>query len=103
MIEKRALKPVYCENIIKEYVSVLNRPRFGFPSKIVNGMLDLFDLYGITVEPTKSTFPMADESDRIFYDVAIAAAATLITGNGKHFPADPQVMSPAEFVVRLLE
>jgi predicted nucleic acid-binding protein len=102
MVEEGRLKPVYCKNIMDEYIEVLNRPRFGFPAELVNGMLDLFDLHGIVTESEKSAFHMADESDRVFYDTAIAASASLITGNGKHYPAGPPIISPAEFVASIL-
>jgi hypothetical protein len=44
---------------------------------------------------------MPDESDRVFYDVAKTAGAYLITGNTKHFPQEPFILTPAEFVVGL--
>ncbi|MCL2662882.1 MAG: hypothetical protein FWE83_06060 [Oscillospiraceae bacterium] len=37
-------------------------------------------------------------SDRIFYDTAIASGAVLITGNTKHFPDEPIIMTPSEFL-----
>jgi hypothetical protein len=40
---------------------------------------------------------MADENDRAFYDTALAAYASLSTGNMKHYPAGPPIISPAEF------
>ena len=41
---------------------------------------------------------MADKDDQIFYDVAIEAQAYLITGNIRHFPSKPFVVSPAHFL-----
>jgi hypothetical protein len=40
---------------------------------------------------------MPDEDDRVFYDSAKLAGAYLITGNAKHYPAQPFVVTPAEF------
>ena len=42
---------------------------------------------------------MPDESDRKFYDAAKFCNAYLLTGNKKHYPKDPLVLSPAEFLV----
>jgi hypothetical protein len=41
---------------------------------------------------------MPDETDRKFYDVAQSVNAWLITGNIRHYPPDPFVMLPAEFL-----
>jgi putative PIN family toxin of toxin-antitoxin system len=102
MVKECVLEPVYCARIIKEYREVLGRARFGFHAGFVSGMLDLFDLYGVVVEPDKSAFPMSDESDRIFYDTAVAASANLITGNIKHFPPEPFIFSPAGYINSVL-
>jgi predicted nucleic acid-binding protein len=41
---------------------------------------------------------MKDETDRKFYDTAKSSSATLITGNMKHYPAEPFIMTPADFI-----
>jgi hypothetical protein len=41
---------------------------------------------------------MPDETDRKFYDVASACGALLITGNLKHYPSEPFIISPAGFL-----
>jgi hypothetical protein len=40
------------------------------------------------------------QTDRKFYDVAKATDAILITGNTKHYPNEPFVLTPAAFVQR---
>jgi predicted nucleic acid-binding protein len=47
--------------------------------------------------PVASVFPMTDESDRKFYDVAKTAEAFLVTGNMKHYPKEPFIVTPSEF------
>jgi predicted nucleic acid-binding protein len=42
--------------------------------------------------------PLLDEDDRVFYDTATASEAVLVTGNIRHFPAEPFVMTPADFL-----
>jgi putative PIN family toxin of toxin-antitoxin system len=100
MIENGSLTPVYCRQILDEYESVLLRPRFRFPKKLIGEALELFELCGVPVDPQRSDIPMPDESDRVFYDTAVAGAATLVTGNLKHFPSTPFIVSPAEFLTR---
>lgn len=42
---------------------------------------------------------MPDESDRVFYEVALSKDdAYLVTGNQKHFPKSPIVVTPAEML-----
>jgi len=41
---------------------------------------------------------MTDETDRVFYDTAKASGAILITGNIRHYPAMPFIMTPADFL-----
>jgi putative PIN family toxin of toxin-antitoxin system len=101
MISDGFLTPVYCRQILSEYTSVLTRPRFGFPKILVDEALDLFEVFGVPVDPQKSDFSMPDESDRVFYDTAVTGAAVLVTGNLKHFPEKHFVISPADFLIHL--
>lgn len=81
-----------------EYRDVLMRPKFKFSSLQVNALLDVFAFNGIYVVP--APLPLADvrdEDDRAFYEVAKYCEVPLVSGNLKHFPADPIVMSPADF------
>jgi len=48
------------------------------------------------------TLSFNDESDRVFYEVAKSAGAYLVTGNAKHFPDEPFIISPAKCVELLL-
>jgi hypothetical protein len=45
-----------------------------------------------------STFSMADETDRIFYDTAKKSNSILVTGNMKHFPIEPFIKNPHDFL-----
>jgi hypothetical protein len=53
----------------------------------------------VDVEVSKIALP--DESDRKFYDVAKATNSLLISGNLKHFPKEPLIMSPVEYLNKL--
>jgi putative PIN family toxin of toxin-antitoxin system len=90
---------IYLSNsICEEYKTVLNRPKFKFKQDyrqaLLNGLFECGIL--IEIEPSKITLP--DESDRKFYDVAKATNSFLITGNQKHFPNEPLIISPAEYL-----
>jgi len=79
--------PCYCGEILNEYEVVLSRPKFGFPQHQIKALLGNIKKYGKSYIVSESSVPMADESDRIFYDVARESKAILITGNIKHFQA----------------
>ncbi|GBU24245.1 hypothetical protein R83H12_00873 [Fibrobacteria bacterium R8-3-H12] len=88
----------FTNSICEEYKSVLNRPKFNFRQEykqpLLNGLFECGNL--INVEPSKIILP--DESDRKFYDTAKATNSFLITGNQKHFPKEPTIISPAEYL-----
>lgn len=84
--------------LIAEYREVLLRPKFGFESKDVEALLDYILHAGISVVPAPCAAEFADGDDRKFYEVAKCAGAMLITGNKKHFPDEPGIMTAAEFM-----
>jgi putative PIN family toxin of toxin-antitoxin system len=88
----------YCDEILEEYEDVLVRPKFSFNPITVNKLLHSITKLGYFITPKKSSIEFIDESDRIFYDTAIAAKAYLITGNGKHYPSDSRTVTPAQFI-----
>lgn len=92
------LVPCYDYRILCEYRDVLQRPKFRFSKSEINALLGWFEFYGrsVVAPPLDDTF--IDEADKKFYEVAKFCGAMLITGNLKHFPSDPQVMSVAEFL-----
>lgn len=92
------ITPCFDQNILNEYRTVLSRPRLAFPAGQVDELLGEITGRGITVSVTPSIFAMRDESDRKFYDVAQFCKALLITGNIKHYPREPHIISPAEFL-----
>ena len=86
--------------IIREYQEVLSRPKlaFRFARADVSEIIERIKSDGICVVVRPSSEPFVDESDRVFHDVAKACEAILITGNEKHYPNEPFVMSPAAFL-----
>ena len=94
---RRAFIPVYDARVVTEYRDVLKRPRFGLDPGDVDRFIDGFKRFGWAVEPGVWTEPMIDESDRVFVEVARGASALLVTGNTRHFPVEPWVVSPSTF------
>ena len=82
--------PLYNEEIIREYIDVLNRPKFRFSPVLVKR----FNALRIH---SNEYFP--DSSDAVFYEITLSKQdAYLVTGNKKHFPNNPIVVSPAEML-----
>ncbi len=92
------LIPCYDSNIMDEYFAVLHRPHFKFSNAEVSTLLRFFRNAGLSVVVQPSTINLLDESDRKFYDVAKACDALLITGNTRHYPDDPAIVTAAELL-----
>ncbi len=93
------IKPLYNEEIIAEYSEVLHRPKFHLADKDIQQLLYFIRTNGID----SSRFPydgeMPDEDDRIFYEVSLSEEDTfLVTGNMKHFPKTPKVVTAAQMM-----
>ena len=100
------ITPVYNEEILNEYRDVLSRRnKFPFEKEDVENLANLVIRSGLKVERTKSfeeIFP--DPKDIVFYEVTLSKDdAYLITGNIKHFPKKPFVVTPAEMVAVLYQ
>lgn len=98
LVVLRQLTPCYTAEILMEYRGVLSRDRLKFLPSDIENLLNLIHKEGIAVIAMPSTIPFIDESDRIFYDTAKSADAHLITGNKKHFPEEPFICTPADFL-----
>jgi len=94
---RAAFVAAYDARVIAEYRSVLSRPRFGLDPADVDRFIRGFVARGWAVEPAEWTEQMIDESDRVFVEVARGAQGFLVTGNARHSPAEPSVVSPAAF------
>jgi putative PIN family toxin of toxin-antitoxin system len=103
MIPEKKIIPLFCEEILLEYRTVLLRAAFHFSDVQTDDLLGNLVQFGQSVVAHKSNIPMPDESDRVFYDVAKTYGAYLITGNTKHYPYEPFIITPAEFIKRMNE
>ena len=94
--------PVYSDEIVREYNEVLRRAKFKLSeSLIINLLKDIMDNGLKITELAEVTETMPDPKDIVFYAVTLSAQdkdAFLVTGNGKHFPEKPFVVTPSELV-----
>ena len=89
---------LYNEDIINEYKDVLHRDKFHFNDEQIDALLDLIRT-GLYLDPTASQETFADEDDRVFYEVALSKEeGYVVTGNTRHFPKSPIVVTPAEMM-----
>ena len=101
LITEGALLLCHNQAIFDEYEDVLSRPGFVFEvtPEERRFVLDTLKTRGLSCNALiSSDFPMKDESDRKFYDVAKAAEAFLVTGNKKHYPDEPFIVIPRDFI-----
>ena len=97
--------PVFNEEIIAEYREVLSRKeKFQIDQGLIDTALSVFEEFGLALDRTKvedESFP--DSKDIVFYEVKMSKNdAYLVTGNIKHFPKKPFVVTPKEMVDILL-
>ena len=86
--------PLYNDEIIKEYNDVLHREKFHLPEAFVNSVIDHIQTAGI---PSNRV-----HSDVVFYEVTLSQEDSfLVTGNTKHFPKTPIVVTPLEFLKKI--
>ena len=95
----RDIQPLYNDDIIAEYREVLSRQSFSFDIKKVDKLINSLKLLGQNTARTPFPQSMLDEKDRVFYEVTLSKDnAYLVTGNQKHFPKTPIVVTPAEML-----
>ena len=96
---KHQFTPLYNEEIIDEYSDVLNRAKFGFSKSTVISYINAIKHLGQEASRIPSNEHFPDPKDIVFYEVAMSKEdAYLVTGNTKHFPQKPIVVTPAEMV-----
>lgn len=98
--------PVYSKEIVVEYREVLARPKFKLPQKVVESFVNGIISRGKEItEITEINEDMPDPKDVVFYAVTLSnpESTYLVTGNLKHFPSKPFVISPADMIKNLNE
>ena len=94
------ITPLYNEEILAEYEEVLNRDKFPFRKADIDWIISTFIDYGILLSRSAvSDEEFTDRDDIVFYEVALSKEDSfLVTGNIKHFPKKPFIVTPAEML-----
>ena len=96
-----SVTPVFSREILEEYSEVLHRDKFGFSASTVDIFLHELRQIGILLEPGPMEVVLPDIKDIPFYVVTLSNGENdiyLVTGNLKHFPAKPFIVTPAQFL-----
>ena len=95
----REIIPMYNDKILAEYNEVLRRPKFPFPEDAVVWAVNAIIEAGIDSERVQVEETTTDPKDVVFLEVAMSREDSfLVTGNTKHFPIIPRVVTPNEFL-----
>lgn len=94
--------PLLGNAILTEYREVLSRPKFNLTTDIIEDVLSAIEGRGIFVDSSKIEINLPDPKDRVFYEVVMeerkSQDAYLVTGNIKHFPSEPFIVTPREML-----
>lgn len=90
--------PVINDEIIAEYSKVLSRPKFHLTPAIVRSIVESITSRSININNEKFDIDLPDPKDRVFYEITMTHRKEhdtyLVTGNIRHFPAEPYVVTP---------
>ena len=90
---------LYDADIIAEYEDVLHRSKFPILPGVADALISFIIENGIEASRIDFAEPMPDEDDRVFYEVSLSEEDSfLVTGNLKHYPTSPRVITPAQFI-----
>lgn len=88
--------------IMKEYQEVLQRPKFRLTEGIIRAVLAEINRFGVYVDASELTIDLPDPKDRVFYEVVMEERKTedayLVTGNIRHFPEKPYIVTPRQML-----
>ena len=91
--------PLYNEDIIAEYSEVLHRHKFHLAENDICTLINFIKQFGMDSSRMSFDGKMPDEDDRVFYEVTLSKEDSfLVTGNLKHFPKTPQVVTASQMV-----
>ena len=94
--------PILNEVIEKEYREVLSRPKFHLPEDLIEGIMSTFHKRAIYVDAEHLDVELPDPKDLVFYEVVMEERkeeeAYLVTGNIRHFPNRPFIVTPREML-----
>ena len=95
--------PVYSEEILAEYNEVLRRKKFRFSETLIVSLIETIVKFGVSITPTETGEIIPDMKDLPFYEVVMEIReeedAYLVTGNLKHFPERPYIVTARQFCI----
>ena len=107
MIYSGVITPVWNEKILSEYREVLSRPKFHLSKDIIDTLMVGITDGGLCVEERPLDVLLPDPKDRVFYEVVMEERkeedAYLVTGNMKHFPSTPFIVTPRQMLDIILK
>ena len=97
------LIPLLSDEILAEYREVLARPKFKFNQDNVEMLIEGIIDRGIFMDAVPIDELLPDSKDTVFYGVVMGGRtqldeAYLVTGNIKHFPVKPYIVTPKEML-----
>lgn len=93
------IKLLYNEEILDEYEEVLSREHFHISDSRREALFTYIHKNGAPIERTTFEGTVIDEDDRVFYEIMLSQDDSfLVTGNLKHFPLTPRVVTPAQML-----
>ena len=99
--------PLFNDEILNEYKAVLSRDKFQLSENDVNVVIEEITKAGINISENPIDEILPDPKDRVFYEVVMTARdsedAYLVTGNIKHFPTKPFIVTPREMMELIMK
>lgn len=91
--------PLFDSEILSEYEDVLHRKKFKLPESLIRKIIDEIVRVGEPADRILSDEKFVDPKDIVFYEVALSKENSfLVTGNLRHFPRTPMVVSRAQLL-----
>lgn len=94
--------PVLNKEIVAEYRTVLARSKFRLDEEIITDIIDSLENVGFYVDAETIDIELPDSKDRLFYEVVMEKRKEeetyLVTGNIKHFPDKPFIVTPRQML-----
>ncbi len=99
-VKNGTIIPLINNKILAEYKDVLSRPKFKFSAKYVDEAIAAITKDALIIDEDYIDIDLPDEKDRVFYEVTMKSNeerdSMLVTGNMKHFPIKPFIVTPKE-------
>ena len=104
LILNRNITIVYDNNILFEYVDVLNRTKLKINKELIKPVLDFINKEGELGIAVPQKIKFDDSDDKKFYELYKNEKIDyLITGNIKHFPKENGIITPRNFIENIIE